>query len=107
MIPVLFVSGWVLAARQFYARWRPAREPIYCRGKYYGSCNGADKHDSACYHPSGTLTNSSGEAALYGLLAGLLWPLLWLPWLVMFKPHPREEELAATIARLEKELDLR
>lgn len=102
-IPVVYVAGWLACARHLFGRWRPSTEVVRCR--YPDTCRYSGSHDSECYKRGGLMApDSSGEAVMFAMLAGLAWPLAWMPLLVMWRPRPLEGEMAARIRRLEREL---
>lgn len=112
LIVVASVLGYlvltVLAARWRYQAIRPYTEPLACTTK---NLCGASHFDS-CYRRWG-LVDSKGEAVVFALLAGLVWPFILpallatrlLTGVVVAGGRQLPEELAAEIKRLEAEND--
>jgi hypothetical protein len=106
---VFYAAGWAITGRMWFQYFRPYTEPITCAHKD----SSWHTHHSSCYkRRPDALTNSAEEAAVYGMLLGLIWPVLallfWVPgWAIMSRARPLPEETAAKIERLERELGRR
>ena len=101
-----YLTVWLLTARFRYARTRLLSEPLNCEPSRY------HVHDNRCRaQKPGSLIDSDGEAALYALMLGAIWPLTALACgalaVVMARPRETPAELRAKVARLERELDIR
>ena len=106
---VSLIAAYAGAALAF-ARWRyrytrPYTEPLSCT-------SGPDPsrfhtHSEFCYVQRG-VTTSTGEAALFAILLGAVWPATLLVFgltrLVTSAGRPLPEEVAARTRRLEREL---
>jgi hypothetical protein len=112
IVTALIVVGSVLgylALTLFTARWRyrairPYTEPLACTTR---SLCGA-QHFYSCYRRWG-MVETKGEAVLFALLTGIVWPFI-LPAMLVARVvvaggRQLPEELAAEIKRLEAEND--
>lgn len=99
-----YIALALFAARWRYQAIRPYTEPLACTTK---NLCGASHFDS-CYRRWG-LVDSKGEAVVFALLAGLVWPLIVPARLsarfVAGGGRQLPEELDAEIKRLEAEND--
>jgi len=93
------LAGWILVSRYLYNCWRPYLEPVNCTTSR--SCRD-DGHRLRCYRKYDDI-DYKGKAAALALLVGLLWPLVWIPLVVVAKPKLRPAETAAKVKRLEAE----
>ncbi len=101
-------AGAALAfARWRYRHTRPYTEPLSCTSG--PDPYGYHRHHQFCYVQRG-VTTSAGEAALFAVLLGAVWPAtlacFGLARLVTSAGRPLPEEVAARTKRLERELGI-
>jgi hypothetical protein len=101
IILAIWFTGWTVTARRLFLRWRPGRVPL-CNRRHHGG------HSRYCYRRimpdrNAVAIDSDSEAAGWAMLAGIVWPMVALVFLLMRNPPPLPEEKAKAMEDMERD----